>query len=145
MWTTRVIVLCAQVSMYVCMYVPFFIAESFGFLSNIWGFHVRSVKVSGLLVCDTVSLVSVTWHKVLHTFKTSGNTNPLTQCHMPEDLNVHLIFTKLSVHLKYWKPTCDNTSTEAGWTFVASPAFYVRDEVFPVTAAGYCPSEMLER
>jgi len=28
---------------------------------------------------------------------------------------------------------------------VASPAFYVGDEVFPVTPAGYCPSGMSER
>jgi len=42
-----------------------------------------------------VSLVSVTSRSVLHTFKTSGNSNPLTQCDIPEDLNVHLVFIKL--------------------------------------------------
>lgn len=92
------IVLCTK---YLCIYVSFFIAESFGFLSNISGFHSSSVEVSGLLVCDTVSLVSVTWDSVLYTFRTSRNTNPLTHCHIPEDLNVHLLFIKLNVHLKY--------------------------------------------
>ena len=81
---------------------------------------------------------------MLHTFKISGNTNPLTHCHIPEDLNVHLVFIKHSVHLRYWERTCDNTSTVAGWTFEASPVFCVQDEVFPVAAASFCASGMLE-
>lgn len=61
-------------------------------------FHSASIKDSGLSGCDSVTVLTLPGIlKALHYYKISGNLNPVTQHHIPKDLNL-----KPSLMLPFW-------------------------------------------